>query len=1204
MKKHFTLALVGLLGLGAAAVALPAALSNTAPATTLADEATTTKIKANGVDGQRFSASWNPLTNGFDLTFNLPTTGKAMDEEGEYTIDVDLPYITKAVVLTDGESYSDPKVELKVFENPTPGEVLKWTHVVPEKGKTYYYYMNIYVDDVVDSKYPSMLYAGEAKTLPGEPTDVSYITTQGQAPVTIKFKAPATYAGSDIAIDKIDKITLYTSEYDYDLWTTVTKEWGVLTDVEPGSQQQFIIEEALEPKTYNFKLKATAYDGDSEDVNVSVLIGKDRPDTPKNVKVTEQADGNLLITWDPVTTGVQGGYFVPEEVTYTVSRSLSEYASPETLAENLTVCSYTFDASTLTSPTELRFFVCAATPEGTSSNGAAPVIIAGPASSIPFVETFNNNGNPDNLWTSYCPKSEYLRVGLRDNVYLGSTQYKPVGDNGYMAMVSYYSSYAGYATYYTSAKIDVTGYTSLDLAFSLLRVPGTSGVVNAQIAFDGGEFATVATGDMNDGTTVEWKKHKGTVEVPAGAKTAVVRFEFLAGDKPDYICIDEVSLRETGAAAIVYPASATDINAVYDFEANEMKVTCTAPRKSHATLGDVNDQPLDAITCIKLYRQIGYDDYTLVHTWGNPTPGDDLEWIDKDLDTGGEYRYKAITYVGENCDFGAFMDTPVMVGQVPADVTDVKAITDKGKAPVTISFKAPTLDSQEAPLRAISKIDVFRRTSSEYSFSDTPVKTFQEEEITLGEELKYIDTDVEENYYYYYKVVAYGSAGASIGAQVSVFVGIDTPDKPGNVVAKVNEDKSVTITWTAPTQGTHGGYVDPEALTYTVLVGAPNSEYEYYATELDKDITGTSYTYTPDVDDEQSMRYFVKAVNGTNAGESALSNTIFVGNPAALPYIENFNTKINDWSWTYNHLWTATAEGSNDNFGCAEQAYMPGDIGQVSPVDADGALVYVYYGTYSTEVYDQYLTSGNINVADAELAVVSFYYYAVAGYDTEIGLDISFDGGEFYNFFEESFRDHEGEDGWQKVELPVDVRMMNASTIQLRFHAHKGVYSCSAVIDNVKVFNLPAPKLEANGGTLSWTVEPNEFVELKNFMVYKKTDEGAERVQTLDATATSFDVTEEGTYFVSAIYGETLETGYSNEVDVVLQGVNSALAGNVTVKAEAGNIVVEGAEGLAVSICTVDGRVLYSAVGDATVAVVPGIYIVRAGGSAVKLDVR
>ena len=50
--------------------------------------------------------------------------------------------------------------------------------------------------------------------------------------------------------------------------------------------------------------------------------------------------------------------------------------------------------------------------------------------------------------------------------------------------------------------------------------------------------------------------------------------------------------------------------------------------------------------------------------------------------------------------------------------------------------------------------------------------------------------------------------------------------------------------------------------------------------------------------------------------------------------------------------------------------------------------------------------------------------------------------------------------------------------------------------------------------------------------------------------------------------------------------------------------MVEGAEGLAVSIATVDGRVIYSAEGDATVSVVPGIYLVKVAGTAVKLNVR
>lgn len=1197
MKKAFTLAIVGALGLGAAALAVPAAMSTM---NTVQTQDASPEITPDGMSYNGFTAAWNPIVGGFDMEFTLPTTGYYYDENGSYTR-VNLTTITKAVLLMQGANWDDPKIEVETFENLEPGSVLKYTHAVPEKGRAYYYYLNIYVGEKKDSDYPTSLYAGEAKSLPSAPSDIEYVTTNGQAPVTISFTAPSTFAGTEYPLEQnIDKIVLYTSEYDYTKYENVVTEWASVTDIEPGSKQQFVITDDLDAKTYYFRLKATAYDGDSEDVSVNVLIGKDSPAAPKNVVAKELADGNVLITWDAVTTGSQGGYFLPEEVTYTVQRATSTYGQPEILKEGLTECSYTFDTSALTDPTELFLSVAAVTEAG-SATASAPSLIAGPASSMPFVETFNNNGAADKLWSFNCIDSQYTRAGVNTyGVYVGGSQRLPIGGEGGMLQLGYYSSNKGFTSYYTSAKINVEGMSELNLTFNLLRIPTSTGVVNAQIAFDGGEFATVVTGDMTDGDAIECVKHTGSVQVPDGAKNAIIRFEMLAGDTPDNICLDEISLRESGVAVAPYPASASDLKAVYDFDNNTILVTFKAPELTHPTLGEANNQPLEYITRIDLLRQIGYGDYALVNSWDNPEVGAELSFTDTDLATGGEYRYKVVVYVDTNSDFGAFMDESVMVGQIPADVTDLKATTAAGKAPVTLTFTAPLEDNRGEALREISAVKVYRKMSSEYTFVNVVDEIT---DVKPGQQLTAVDEDAQENYFYNYKVVAVGSAGESYGSQVSVYLGLDTPSKPTDVTAKVNDDNTITVTWTAPAGGINNGFVDLDNLTYTILLGAPNSEYEYYATELESGITGTSYTYTLESDQEQIYRFFVKPNNNGTSGESGISNSVIAGKPATLPYVEKFNTKVNDWNLTYNNVWVATSEGSSDKIECAEQAYMPGNIGSVVPVNADGGLAYVYYGTYSDSEMDQYITSGNIDVSDAELPVVSFYYYAVAGYDTELELSVSFDGGEFWTFWGENFRDHMGEDGWQKVEIPVDAQMMQAKTIQLQFHAHKGAYACSAVIDDVTVFDLKAPKLEANGKTLAWTVEPNEFAELTGFQLFNVTEDGDEMHSSHDAAAASHDV-EEGKYYITALYGDYLESLPSNEVEVSLQGVGSAVAAGVTVKAIAGNIVVAGAEGLHVAIASTDGRVLHSAVGDATVSVVPGIYLVTVADNTVKLNVR
>ncbi|MDE6333573.1 MAG: fibronectin type III domain-containing protein, partial [Muribaculaceae bacterium] len=558
-------------------------------------------------------------------------------------------------------------------------------------------------------------------------------------------------------------------------------------------------------------------------------------------------------------------------------------------AENITECSYLYDATTLTEPAQFIFSVKAVTPKGSSGSTTAPAIIAGPASPIPFTETFNiNDREADKLWSFYCPDYAYMSGSVTEYIYAGGTQTYAVGGVGGMFCVGFYSSHSGYKAYYTSAKINVEDQEALTLSFQLLHILKSTGAADAQIAFDGGEFTSVVRGDMTGCESTEWVKYSDNVDVPAGAKTAILRFVLEAGTSPDYLAIDEISLRAAGAPVTPYPASASDLAAVYDFEANHVKVTFKAPTLSHHSLGEVNDEPLEYITKIDLFRQIGYGDYTLVKTFDETTepkaaPGAEFEYIDTDLTTGGEYYYKVVVYVDDNCDFGQFLDKPVKVGQRPAEISDLTATSNKGSAPVVLKFTAPTLDEDGNDLRAINSIVISRKLNSEYSYSSSNIIGVLTD-VTPGDECEFIDNDVQDNYYYDYKAVVTGTGGDNYGRQTSIFVGIDQPNVPTDVTATANDDNTVTVSWTAPTTGINNGYIDVENLTYIVLLGSPASDYD--AVELERDIKTTTYTYKAEPGDERAVRFFVKAVNDNREGYAGISNTLVIGDPAKLPYQE------------------------------------------------------------------------------------------------------------------------------------------------------------------------------------------------------------------------------------------------------------------------------------------------------------------------------
>ncbi len=94
-------------------------------------------------------------------------------------------------------------------------------------------------------------------------------------------------------------------------------------------------------------------------------------------------------------------------------------------------------------------------------------------------------------------------------------------------------------------------------------------------------------------------------------------------------------------------------------------------------------------------------------------------------------------------------------------------------------------------------------------------------------------------------------------------------------------------------------------------------------------------------------------------------------------------------------------------------------------------------------------------------------------------------------------------------------------------------------------------------------------------------------------------------YFVTAVYSNG-ESHPSNTVNALLQGIDAAASGQVTIQAVAGGIIVKGLTEGAVTVTSVDGRVVAAAEAAPTVRIslVPGLYVVSAGTQVAKIIVR
>lgn len=149
--------------------------------------------------------------------------------------------------------------------------------------------------------------------------------------------------------------------------------------------------------------------------------------------------------------------------------------------------------------------------------------------------------------------------------------------------------------------------------------------------------------------------------------------------------------------------------------------------------------------------------------------------------------------------------------------------------------------------------------------------------------------------------------------------------------------------------------------------------------------------------------------------------------------------------------------------------------------------------------------------------------------------------------------------------------------------------------------------LSVDNITFKGYINPNAGLEIVGYNIYrdgKKINETPVVETTyLDTEATPGD----HTYVVTVVYnrGESLP---SNEVLIAVSGVEDidadAIGANVTV--EARNIVITDAEGAGVVIVAADGKVVYTAAGEArtAVAVAPGVYVVKVAAKVVKVVVK
>lgn len=206
---------------------------------------------------------------------------------------------------------------------------------------------------------------------------------------------------------------------------------------------------------------------------------------------------------------------------------------------------------------------------------------------------------------------------------------------------------------------------------------------------------------------------------------------------------------------------------------------------------------------------------------------------------------------------------------VPAEASNLTMTFDKDNLSGTLSFAAPT---KTVGGQSLSSTELVVTLDGEV------VKTMT---ASAGEKVSF-EISVSNPDIHVAQVVASNEAGTGKPATLQQWVGLDAPVAVGDLTVKNTDYNNAKLTWTAPTIGIHGGYVDPAKLTYTVF----NTDGAVEATGL----TATELAVSKSGNALSRRGYKVFAFCGDLEGFADETARIYYGKPKQAPCTFEFES--------------------------------------------------------------------------------------------------------------------------------------------------------------------------------------------------------------------------------------------------------------------------------------------------------------------------
>lgn len=420
--------------------------------------------------------------------------------------------------------------------------------IMPEADGLYYigfhaisdadcYYL--FVDDVVVS-------AGLGTSSPAAVSDLKVVPGAGGAmEAAISFKAPDKNIAGE-ALESIDKIEL-------------SRDGGVIKTFDNpalGAELSFDDNAVSESGYHLYSVVAYNQEGAGVVADISVFIGVNYAAPIEAVNAAEtDNEGEVTISWTPVTTDIDGNPLDPSQVTYDLY--LFSGYSRTLVKSGITECEYTYQAIPAGNEQDfMQWLVFPMTEAGEYEGQISPMIAVGKPYDCPFSESFANK-EPMSVWA--LNSSGGCEIGLGDSSIGVDPQ---DNDGGYVTFMS--RSVGAYGEF-QSGNILVSG-TSPALVFYTFVMADDLNEIAVYINDGSGKKLekTVVVGEL--GIAEQWARVMVPLDAYIGKKIGV---NFVATvNSHAYILLDniyvgDVVANDLSVSGISAPAS---VKAGADFD--------------------------------------------------------------------------------------------------------------------------------------------------------------------------------------------------------------------------------------------------------------------------------------------------------------------------------------------------------------------------------------------------------------------------------------------------------------------------------------------------------------------------------------------------------------------------------------------------------------------------------------------------------------